>query len=599
MDTSNKILQADQVSLLSAIIQDEKIATHNYVFRKIRKTLKDDNPINMMPTSDTLDTQDLSPISLPVVIYDSPKKATLLPERSKVKNLYLMHHDQKENIDCRQLGIGYAEGRFGRGKNKFDSLMTEESKPVECGLLSHEEINKKYLYQRIAKEALYFQLSHFNAVLQQAAQPLWDNTVKEKIYRFYTSSHLMVLRLVKEDDVLKIYFYDPNCTLMHRRLIISHPNHLKQIEWANQTGKIDIDRFLDESLIKKYFPEGIESGCLLSMDTESDRDQCKVNLFGEADNGVLSLMLAYGHLGHKVIHSQTHSELVQHNKELPELKVKDGTSALFLASTHGYHQAVSTYTGWLTESQTSVSPTLRAQYLMGTDCYGKPALFTALKRNNADVVRELTLAILNGNFPPKELKDLLIATREDVKLPALIMACQKNSLEAIKTFVDTCMSHGVERSLLVELFTVQCDRSLTLLTEAVRYNMTDLISCLFETLEKDKELLKEVFKKILFLQSNDMSCLFFVLENKHCKGALVLLQNIFLHHQTLGEQLVKDFLLMKSQGQTFWDMAARDDNLSFFLDKVVELIRESGLAGSVKGELIEHINGPLYQPTPD
>ncbi|WP_422475821.1 ShET2/EspL2 family type III secretion system effector toxin [Endozoicomonas sp. ALB032] len=191
-----------------------------------------------------------------------------------------------EKIVCRHFAWAYGKNVFGRGKDTFERINTSEkiqSTFANTSNFPYEVVN--YSKYGIFADGYYFLEGKFSEALTGLVKKYWNMSAgAEKNFYFRsqndgTIDHAMALRLKKQDGCMKVIFYDPNATLMHRTILLSEPDLAAHI-----TGDDLQTSFLSH-------------GALINIDDfKRFSNQCDVQCFGASPN-VMSrhIQIAIGH----------------------------------------------------------------------------------------------------------------------------------------------------------------------------------------------------------------------------------------------------------------------------------------------------------------
>ena len=274
---------------------------------------------------------------------------------------------------CRHLALAHATGVIG-GENKYTAITSGSYGDI----LNDDELDKKY-DRKCPTEAHYFEFKKLPVALKAIANEVWSNTDDtRKSYTFTSSMHLMTLHIEKANGALKICFYDPNDTLRHKKFIMEHPDEI---------DALSIDHILTRSAQKKYFGKKAATACLVSTETQKDRDSCQVNVYGSLND--FYLPLKYGHYGHK--------------------NIPDGFNA--------------------------------------TSIVGIPGLYVALERGQAAAVKAYLSNIFKSNCERPSVTELLMQTHDDDRSTVgLDLAIFHGHIDAITAYVNGIMESGLDQA---------------------------------------------------------------------------------------------------------------------------------------------------------
>ncbi|WOG26077.1 hypothetical protein [Endozoicomonas sp. 8E] len=191
-----------------------------------------------------------------------------------------------KTIACRHFASAYARRVFGRRKD-FEIINTREKiqstfantsdlqntsdilddvdKDLRSDGLADGSITDKLYFA----DGYYFHSKNFSEAFTRLIKKYWNMPVgNEKNFYFHTEGyeeygHAMAIRLKKQDGCMKVIFYEPNATLMHRTFLLSEPDLA-----AHTTNEIlQANRF--------------SYGALINIgDWKESSDECDVQCFG-------------------------------------------------------------------------------------------------------------------------------------------------------------------------------------------------------------------------------------------------------------------------------------------------------------------------------
>ncbi|WOG26074.1 ShET2/EspL2 family type III secretion system effector toxin [Endozoicomonas sp. 8E] len=198
-------------------------------------------------------------------------------------------HDKRapgEKIVCRHFAWAYAKNVFGRGKDTFERINTPEKIQSTFADTSNFPYEAADYYQYgIFADGYYFLEGKFSEALAGLVKKYWNMSSGEEKNFYFRSrddgaiDHAMALRLKKQDGCMKVIFYDPNATLMHRTILLSEPDLAAHIA--------------GEDLQASF----LSHGALINIDDgKKFPDECDTQCFGASPN-VMShhIPLAPGH----------------------------------------------------------------------------------------------------------------------------------------------------------------------------------------------------------------------------------------------------------------------------------------------------------------
>ncbi len=195
-----------------------------------------------------------------------------------------------EIIACRHLAHAFAKGTIGHNKPKFDEIDTIEKLSNSSAVVTDAELIQSFNFSNCPSDAIYFDTASLAKAIQAAAATLKPG--ESKSYLLRSNNHGMAVEIKKSTKNTKgitLNFYDPNDTLRYKKIVAKDISNLKDLSF---------DDLLSEEKQRRYFPDGSETGVLLSLNTSEKRDDCKVQCFAQPRQSLCSLLLCYGHYGH-------------------------------------------------------------------------------------------------------------------------------------------------------------------------------------------------------------------------------------------------------------------------------------------------------------
>ncbi|MGI2029328.1 hypothetical protein [Endozoicomonas acroporae] len=202
-----------------------------------------------------------------------------------------------EQIVCRHIAWAYATKVFGRGKETFKIINTPKKIqtifantpdiPLRDALRNPDGLKNGPITNRsFYADGYYFHEGAFSEALSRLVEKYWNMPAGDEKNFYFRSKgnksfgHAMALRLKKQDGCMKVIFYDPNETLMHKTFLLSEPGLAAHI-----TGKDLQDSYIFE-------------GALINIDDrKKTADECDVQCFGESPGDLLCYS-AEGHHRH-------------------------------------------------------------------------------------------------------------------------------------------------------------------------------------------------------------------------------------------------------------------------------------------------------------
>nr|WP_306674602.1 ShET2/EspL2 family type III secretion system effector toxin [Endozoicomonas sp. ISHI1] len=224
---------------------------------------------------------------LPIPIYNSDN--AWFPKNLNCR-VYRSDSDDRapgEKIECRHFAWAYANKVFGRGKETFKKIETSEKvlKTFENTSNFPYESTDHYQCGLFADEYYFFE-GKFSKAITGLVKKYWNMSAGDEKNFYFRSvgddksfHHAMALRLKKQDGCMKVIFYDPNATLMHRTILLSEPDLAAHIA--------------GEDLQASF----LSHGALINVDDyKRFSDECDFQCFGPSTNVMSNhIELAIGH----------------------------------------------------------------------------------------------------------------------------------------------------------------------------------------------------------------------------------------------------------------------------------------------------------------
>lgn len=204
-----------------------------------------------------------------------------------------------QEIVCRHFAWAYATKVFGRGKETFKTIDTPEKiQSTFANTSFFPSVHAHYYPEGFVNyrititdrsyyaDGYYFHEGAFSEALTGLVEKYWNMPAgDEKNFIFESAgdtgfNHTMALRLKKQDGCMKVIFYDPNRTLMHRTFLLSEPGLAAHINGKDLRASHLFD------------------GALINIDDRKKSvDECDVQCFGGSPDA-LRCDSAAGHGDH-------------------------------------------------------------------------------------------------------------------------------------------------------------------------------------------------------------------------------------------------------------------------------------------------------------
>lgn len=341
-------------------------------------------------------------------------------------------HGDLETIECRHLAYAYASGKIGRKETKFQEVATENKMANSPVIPDDEFYLKEVLQNASCHDAIYFTPQTLPDVLYALAREASDHERKD--YLFSSINHIIALSFIKKrEGSVTLYFYDPNDTCRHRKVMVRSVEDLKYL---------GIEDWLSEDK-EEYFPKGLESACLLSLETEKTPENRKVRLFCELDKGTVSNLGRFGHYGA----ADTHGHPIRLDKTADKALLSGnndrGAPALYLAAQNGHHEAFETLIQDTLSSNLGLAD--KIDLLTGARLDGVPALYIAAQRGHEKVIKVYIQAILSSDLDPTD-KIRLLAAKHPCGTPALSIAIKQKKQDVVTVYVQEVLDSDLDQA---------------------------------------------------------------------------------------------------------------------------------------------------------
>ncbi|MDP0588701.1 MAG: ShET2/EspL2 family type III secretion system effector toxin [Candidatus Endonucleobacter bathymodioli] len=243
-------------------------------------------------------------------------------------NLNGMAYLNHELVACRHLAYWW----LSLQKFKYDDISSKEL-IEKCISIPSDLILSKQLHDKACSaEGIYFEMHQLHEAIYCAAETFTKG--QEKRYLLRSDNHAMGLCIKKnKDNNIIIYYYDPNDTLRHKKIIANTKDDLKYIT---------CDDFWSSTDKKLYFIGWHKISSLSSIGVKLSRDECKVVCISKPSKALMYLLACTGHYGHPnvVFDFENFSENTIHR--LLAGKNKYGTPALRAAYLYEHHETIAT-----------------------------------------------------------------------------------------------------------------------------------------------------------------------------------------------------------------------------------------------------------------
>lgn len=354
---------------------------------------------------------------------------------------------------------------LAKDKFKYEDISSKESIKKCCGIHNILEIKKNFCCTGCPSEGIYFEVEEFPKAIYNVAKSL--NKGQEKRYLLNSIIHVMGLWIKKNrDNNIIIYYYDPNDTLRHRKIITKTEHCLKNLI---------SDDFFSTDNKQLYFTGNDKVGCLLSLDTKALQEDCNVVCINHPSAELIFLLSQSGHYGHSdVLFNFENLDIGKQNHIVAGKNTK-GTSALYTACYHGHAESVNALLK--TMYSIDLSPDERKELLSGKNSYGVPALYIACKNRYDEVVKILleTMCRSDINLDMTEREELMAGKSIHVS-PVLFATLQQAHSETLKVYLNAVLSSPLNTAAKERLLTIKTSLGLSALEMAINNKKMDAVN---------------------------------------------------------------------------------------------------------------------------
>ena len=385
-----------------------------------------------------------------------------------------------EKIQCRHLAYAYASGAIGRSPEKFQEVETEDRLLKSSGIPDDKALDGIFRHKRNFSHAVYFSLQTLPDALYYLAQETGD--CQRANYLFDSTTHSMGLSLEKtQGKEITLYCYDPNDTGRHKKIIVRDADELKTLT---------IDDLVKDTHL--YFPQGLESGCLLRVEANQKQQDCRVKCFSPLDVGTVRCMAYTGHYGATDIDGKSIRLADTKDKVLLAEKLTDGCPALYIAAHKGHTESIQALGEDIESSP--LDNDSKKELLAGKGADGTPALYVAAQEGHTEIVQALAEIIESSHLDNESKKELIAGKRAD-GTPALYIAAQKGHTEIVQALAKMIKSSPLDNDSKKELLAGKRNNGTPALCIAVQSGNTETIQALtkaFKSSPLDNDSKKEL-----------------------------------------------------------------------------------------------------------
>ncbi|WP_299728518.1 ShET2/EspL2 family type III secretion system effector toxin [uncultured Endozoicomonas sp.] len=387
-----------------------------------------------------------------------------------------LKHGRDELIWCRHLSEAYANGIIGRGKNKFNTVNHVDRLSRSQDIPDDLDLERKY-NGKCSREAYYFSTDNFSKALVEASKSMVNAPDgAEKSYLLNTTHHSMAIRIKKRGDGATLYFYNPNQTNRHRKLVLTSFSDLKDIK---------VRDLVSEYTLYGEFTSRGDMGCLLSTDVVAGRDQSKVNVFGHVNSQLIYMLLRNGHYGHP-------GSPTVNRKNASLYGLVDGTYALQKAVLCDQKAAIQSYLQDMMNLKCSSEQKMNLLWPKGAK---KPLIEYAFTENKLDIVKLYLKAVVSSNMDYHHKRRLIHLYLNGDATTLLGLVLKRGFIEIGVAYLDAVINaNGITKDQKLSLIAQQVKRYVntwSLLDSNTRQKLLDASAGSLNKIQ-DKQLAMEI-----------------------------------------------------------------------------------------------------------
>ena len=361
------------------------------------------------------------------IVYESKKTAKSIGCNTVNHNSCNTFKDGSK-ITCRHISHAFLEGEIGTNDNPYEKIK-KESDFKEL----FNNIGNVYDYdikESVAHKNYICSFDNLGKVFKDIAQNILEHNVPKEFFFIFSENHVMALRFINKNGVIKIDFYDPNDTCHHKNIIFKDVDSMTNIR---------IEHLLDQEWISLYFPSMLTI-YMQSLDRSSQdkKPELHVLFTQDAHEDSINSSIVYFTLKNGIFHLIAEPNKLNLDQET---KRADDTPGFFIALQDDHKETVIAFTQLILSSalpNEDKLKLLRAERVNST-----PGLFMALTENHKETVGAFISLILSSTLPDKNKLKLLRAERVDDGVPGFFMALQKNHKETVVVFSQLILSSAL------------------------------------------------------------------------------------------------------------------------------------------------------------
>lgn len=326
-------------------------------------------------------------------------------------------------------------------KHRYQRVFSEQSEVSADYFLDMNKYDDDRTEFR-ANRYYSFSLNIDNAFGQALAEECKALRVgEERHFSLSSENHGMQIIVCKKQQGEKTYyavkFFDPNATLVHRRVVC---------ERLEELGRLSLSDFLTPTRVQAYFPR-FKSGVLAVYEDpnhlilEKDRPKSVTDLTASTSRVMTPDDIYYAcKFGFsdslRTLFERTWV-LNSHNKILLACKDSKGASPFSLAMFSGHLETVKLFMEQVLNSKLSLSE--KSELLRGTYNDGTTALMGALLERQEKTIEVYLKAVLDSDLPSEE-KIKILSLKNNLGMSPLVFAMTCCPPAIVTLFMETVLN---------------------------------------------------------------------------------------------------------------------------------------------------------------
>jgi len=520
--------------------------------------------------------------------YDSKHGNSRINLNGKVKN------KSGGKIWCRHLAFWFLRNN-SKSINSLSNLRTQKPQSLDDDFYDKEKLLLR------ADHVSTFELKYLGVTL--AAECKNMNLGDEKLFILGSENHLMAITIYhKQEGAVILKFYDPNKTLVYKRIIlkniqdlgelkITHLLNMNQLMDYKVFNVLQLRRYDDlDTLAEKNksatYPE-------IKMITEQNMDLVKKLLYLALEHGHTTTVVA-------LLTTILESNFIAEQKlVLLMAKRYDKKTGLLLALSREHTETVSIFIATILKS--NLTDKQKLVLLMAKDTNVISVISNLFLVNNTEMIRVYTEAILNSNIEIEQKIELLVGNC----LPGLCIAVITRSTETTKVFINNIFNSNLTDEQKLKLLLAKNDSGdspllLLLLKDSIINNdfvndisnpnipnqdklnrLKTILKCMLENHQMTNEILESFRAK----DNDGSTTLFKIFERNNEKE---ISDNLDIISQlSLSETETLELLLAQDSQDVPWIILQLKN--ADKVKKYMQFISHSPLSTKIKVRLFKHI----------